>query len=52
MERARRGEASELMNTLIAYWWKDMFRPFDRDPADIQWLRPIDITDDNKGGAR
>ena len=33
----RAGGKSELMDTLVAYWWKDMLKPFDRDPADIQW---------------
>ena len=37
MEKTRSGGKSELMDTLIAYWWKDMFKPFDRDPAEIQW---------------
>ncbi len=38
MDKTRNGGKSELMDTLIAYWWKDMFKPFDRDPADIQWV--------------
>jgi len=38
MEKTRNGGQSDLMDTLIAYWWKDMFKPFDRDPADIQWV--------------
>ena len=37
MTKTRNGHKSELMDTLIAYWWKDMFKPFDRDPAEIQW---------------
>jgi hypothetical protein len=27
------------MDTLIAYWWKDMFKPFDSDPGEIEWNR-------------
>jgi hypothetical protein len=38
MDKTRNGGKSELMDTLIAYWWKDMFKPYDRDPADIQWV--------------
>ena len=37
MIKTREGGKSELMDTLIAYWWKDMFKPYDRDPAEIQW---------------
>jgi len=37
MATMRDGGTSELMDTLIAYVWKEMFRPFDRDPADITW---------------
>lgn len=37
MAKTRDGGKSELMDILIAYWWKDMFKPFDRDPAEIQW---------------
>jgi ethylbenzene hydroxylase subunit beta/complex iron-sulfur molybdoenzyme family reductase subunit beta len=37
MTKTREGGKSELMDTLIAYWWKDMFKPYDRDPAEIQW---------------
>jgi ethylbenzene hydroxylase subunit beta/complex iron-sulfur molybdoenzyme family reductase subunit beta len=37
MAKAREGGSSELMDILIAYVWKDMFKPFDRDPADIVW---------------
>ncbi len=39
MENRREGQQSELMDTLIAYWWKDMFKPFDRDPGEIEWTR-------------
>jgi hypothetical protein len=38
MEKTRSGGQSDLMDTLIAYWWKDMFKPYDRDPTDIQWV--------------
>lgn len=37
MAKRRRGETSELMETLIAYRWTDLLGPFDRDPATIQW---------------
>ena len=37
MAKRRRGEASELMDTLIAYQWKELLGPFDRDPATITW---------------
>ena len=37
MTKTREGGKSKLMDTLIAYWWKDMFKPYDRDPAEIQW---------------
>lgn len=37
MARRRRGQPSELMDTLIAYQWKEMLGPFDRDPAGITW---------------
>ena len=37
MGKTRNGGKSDLMDTLIAYWWKDMFKPYDRDPAEIQW---------------
>jgi ethylbenzene hydroxylase subunit beta/complex iron-sulfur molybdoenzyme family reductase subunit beta len=39
MAATRSGEKSELMDTLIAYWWKDMFKPFDQDPGEIEWQR-------------
>jgi len=35
MAKKRRGEESELMDILIAVKWGDMFKPFDRDPADL-----------------
>jgi DMSO reductase family type II enzyme iron-sulfur subunit len=37
MDKTRRKEKSELMDTLIVYKWKDLFKPFDRDPAELQW---------------
>ncbi len=37
MVKRRRGERSELMETLIAYQWKELLGPFDRDPATITW---------------
>ncbi len=37
MAKRRRGEPSELMDTLIAYQWKEVLGPFDRDPATISW---------------
>ncbi len=37
MAKTKKGGKSKLMDTLIAYWWKDMFKPFDRDPAKIKW---------------
>jgi ethylbenzene hydroxylase subunit beta/complex iron-sulfur molybdoenzyme family reductase subunit beta len=39
METTRAGGKSELMDTLVAYWWKDMFKAFDRDPGEIEWNR-------------
>ncbi len=39
MASTRSGGKSELMDTLIAYWWKDMFKPFDQDPGEIEWAR-------------
>jgi DMSO reductase family type II enzyme iron-sulfur subunit len=35
MAKKRRGEPSELMDILIARVWRDMFKPFDRNPADL-----------------
>jgi steroid C-25 hydroxylase beta subunit len=37
MAKRHRGESSALMDTLIAYHWKDLLGPFDRDPATITW---------------
>ncbi|GIW40831.1 MAG: hypothetical protein KatS3mg076_1408 [Candidatus Binatia bacterium] len=35
--KKKRGEPSELMDTLIAYEWKELLGPFARDPATIVW---------------
>ncbi|MBI4515720.1 MAG: 4Fe-4S dicluster domain-containing protein [Deltaproteobacteria bacterium] len=37
MGKRRRGEASELIDTLIVYKWAELLGPFDRDPATITW---------------
>jgi hypothetical protein len=37
LAKRRRGEPSELMDTLIAYQWKELLGPFDRDPSTITW---------------
>ena len=37
MAARRRGQPSDLMDTLIAYQWKELLGPFDRDPATISW---------------
>ena len=37
LERKRRGEASDLMDALIVYEWKDALGPYARDPAEISW---------------
>jgi ethylbenzene hydroxylase subunit beta/complex iron-sulfur molybdoenzyme family reductase subunit beta len=39
MVRTRAGQKSELLDILIAYRWKGMFRGFDRDPASIEWTK-------------
>jgi len=39
MTKTRAGEKSEILDTLIAYKWKDMFGGFDRDPATIEWTK-------------
>ncbi len=36
MDKARQGEKSELMDTLIAYRWQDMFIPFVNDPGELE----------------
>jgi ethylbenzene hydroxylase subunit beta/complex iron-sulfur molybdoenzyme family reductase subunit beta len=35
--RRKRGESSELLDTLIAYEWKELLGPFRADPAEIAW---------------
>ena len=35
--KRRRGEPSEIIQTLIAYHWKEMLGPFSRDPVEITW---------------
>jgi len=37
MAKRKRGEPSEVMDTLIAYQWTELLGPFDRDPATITW---------------
>lgn len=37
LDRKRRGQGSELMDTLILYRWKDALGHLDRDPATIRW---------------
>jgi ethylbenzene hydroxylase subunit beta/complex iron-sulfur molybdoenzyme family reductase subunit beta len=37
LDKKRRGQGSELMDTLILYRWKDALGHLDRDPADIVW---------------
>ena len=35
MDKKRRGENSEILDTLIAYEWKQMFGGLDRDPGTL-----------------
>jgi len=35
--KRKRGESSDLIDTLIAYHWTELLGPFDRDPASIEW---------------
>ena len=37
MAKTRRKEQSDLMTMLIVYKWRELFKPFDRDPAELQW---------------
>ncbi len=37
LQKKRRGEGSEVMDTLILYHWKDALGPYTRDPAEITW---------------
>ena len=41
MAKTHSGEKSELMDTLIAYHWEELFGPFTRDPAQIQWVTEV-----------
>jgi hypothetical protein len=50
MNTTRSGGSSELMDTLIAYWWKDMFKPFDQDPGEIEWQRAAALQPDEAVG--
>ena len=35
--KRRHGQPSEMIETLIAYEWKEMLGPFTRDPAELTW---------------
>ena len=37
IEKKRRGEASEVMDALILYEWKDCLGEFTKDPATLKW---------------
>jgi ethylbenzene hydroxylase subunit beta/complex iron-sulfur molybdoenzyme family reductase subunit beta len=37
MARKKRGEDSEIMDTLIGYRWEEFLGPFGADPAEIDW---------------
>ena len=37
ISKRRQGHSSELLETLIAYDWKEMLGPFTRDPAELTW---------------
>jgi ethylbenzene hydroxylase subunit beta/complex iron-sulfur molybdoenzyme family reductase subunit beta len=37
LDRRRRGQPSELMDTLVLYRWRDALGHLDRDPAEIVW---------------
>ncbi len=39
LAKRQRGEASELLDTLIVYRWTDALGHLDRDPAEIVWTR-------------
>jgi ethylbenzene hydroxylase subunit beta/complex iron-sulfur molybdoenzyme family reductase subunit beta len=39
MERARAGESSELLDTLIVYQWKTLFGPFGEEPAVVSAVK-------------
>ncbi len=40
MKKTRAGKKSELMDVLTVFRWKELFGPFDKDPATIK-LTPI-----------
>ena len=37
ISKRRHGKPSDIVKTLIAYDWKEMFGPFTRDPAEVTW---------------
>jgi hypothetical protein len=37
LDKKRRRQGSEIMDTLILYRWKDALGHLDRDPATIEW---------------
>ena len=39
MHKTRAGQSSELIETLVAIDWNDMFGGFDRDPSTIRWVK-------------
>jgi hypothetical protein len=39
LDKKRRGQESELMDTLILYRWTDALGHLSRDPAEIDWKR-------------
>ena len=36
MKKTREGGKSELMDTLIAYQWSELFSEFTRDPVELE----------------
>ncbi len=48
MAKKRRDESSDLMDTLIAYEWREVLGHLDRDPAKIIWLRSSTSAGDQK----
>ncbi|MBT4518660.1 MAG: respiratory nitrate reductase subunit beta [Halieaceae bacterium] len=40
ISKKRRGEGSEVLDTLIAYKWNEMFGGFERDPQALRWVDP------------
>jgi hypothetical protein len=49
MGRKRRGEGSEILDTLIAYEWKQMFGGLDHDPSALD-RQPIRIQQVERDG--